>query len=657
MLIRHTLTAIALAVGAVAIVAAPTGAQEQQESFPLDSLLSIPVSAAVKYQQSTQDAPASVSIITRDQFSRFGFRTVGEALTQLRGFYGSYDRNYFYLGIRGFSRPTDYNNRVLLMLNGHVLNENFYNSAFVGTTLGISLDVVDRIEVVRGPGSALHGGGAMLAVVNVITKSSTSSRGLDFTAEVGSFGLRGGTATLIHQFPSGPEITIMASGTDASGADLYFPEFDEPRTNDGIATELDWDRGGGVLGVARFREFTFSVLKTSRKKGIPTAAWEMVFNDDSAFTLDERAFAELKWNRDLNTRANLEVRGYYDWYSYDGFYPYEPPDGVWVDGTDARWFGGETRLRWDPTPTDRIVIGAEYRKTYRAEYRSWDNQDEYFNDDLPFTNHSVFVQNEWQTTQQLSLTLGLRYDSYSDVVSAVTPRAALVFHPSSRATAKLLYGRAFRAPTRWEQYYEEEDVWKTNPALEPEKIRTVEAIWEQRVSDGVWATAGVFDYEMTDLIDESVDPVDDLSLYQNVSTARVTGAEFEIRTRLPSGFGGYASYVFQKARLVGSDEVLTNSPQHLFRAGAYQHFPHGVTLAANVSYDHERRTVQDTMLDPFFLVDATVSKTALHDRLRASLSVRNLLNASYQTPGGFEHVQPGIQQDGRHVRLTATAHF
>ncbi len=239
----------------------------------------------------------------------------------------------------------------------------------------------------------------------------------------------------------------------------------------------------------------------------------------------------------------------------------------------------------------------------------------------------------------------------------MSPRAAVVVHPTDRTTAKLLYGSAFRAPTRWERYYEEVDWWKTNPALQPEKVRTVEAIWEQRISSSIWVTAGVFDYVMTNLIDETVDPDDDLGYYQNISRVRATGAEGEVQVRLGSGFGGYASYTFQRARPQGSEEILTNSPQHLVRAGAYQTLPRGLTVAVNASYDHERRTVQDTMLDPFFLVHATISATALHERVKASLTVRNLLNTSYQTPGGFEHVQPGITQDGRHVRFTATVHF
>ncbi len=144
---------------------------QQDESgnrdFSLDSLLNIKISTAAKYEQTSREAPASVTIISSEDIERFGYRTLDEVLMTVRGFYTSYDRNYSYVGIRGFSRPTDYNDRVLLLINGHTTNENFYGSAFIGTDLALNLEAVDRIEIVRGPGSALYGTGAMFAVINI----------------------------------------------------------------------------------------------------------------------------------------------------------------------------------------------------------------------------------------------------------------------------------------------------------------------------------------------------------------------------------------------------------------------------------------------------------------------------------------------------------
>ncbi|MCK4591194.1 MAG: TonB-dependent receptor plug domain-containing protein, partial [Candidatus Latescibacteria bacterium] len=146
-------------------------AQETQQDIldiQLEDLLNVKISTAAKYEQTISEAPASVTIITSEDIKRYGYRTLDEVLMSVRGFYTRNDRNYAYMGIRGFSRPGDYDNRILVLINGHTLNENVYGAPFFGTDLGMNLDTIERIEIVRGPGSAVYGTGAMFAVVNVI---------------------------------------------------------------------------------------------------------------------------------------------------------------------------------------------------------------------------------------------------------------------------------------------------------------------------------------------------------------------------------------------------------------------------------------------------------------------------------------------------------
>ncbi len=127
----------------------------------LDSLLNIKIDAAAKYSQSIREAPASVTVITAADIADYHYQTVGDALGSVRGFYLSYDRAYLYLGVRGFSRPSDYNNRILILLNGHTMNENIFDFALIGTALGMHLNNVERIEIVQGPGSVLYGSRAI----------------------------------------------------------------------------------------------------------------------------------------------------------------------------------------------------------------------------------------------------------------------------------------------------------------------------------------------------------------------------------------------------------------------------------------------------------------------------------------------------------------
>src|SRR5207245_6705422 len=143
------------------------------------------VFGASKYEQKPSEAPASISIITSDEIQRYGYRTLSEILRSVRGFFTTYDRNYSYIGARGFDRPGDYDTRVLLLLDGHRINDNVYDQASVGTEALLDVDAIDRVEVIRGPSSSLYGTDAFFAVINVITKSGRDLNGTEIAAEIG----------------------------------------------------------------------------------------------------------------------------------------------------------------------------------------------------------------------------------------------------------------------------------------------------------------------------------------------------------------------------------------------------------------------------------------------------------------------------------------
>jgi iron complex outermembrane receptor protein len=160
----------------------------QSEVQDLDGLLSTPISTGAKYAQDIRQVSGSVSIVTAEDIRRFGYRTLEDVLQSMAGIYTSYDRNYALVGARGFSRPTDYNNRVLLLMDGHSTNESIWGLGMLGEEMVLDLRAVDRIEVIRGPASALYGTGAMFAVINVITKSGSALQGARFEVGGGNYG-------------------------------------------------------------------------------------------------------------------------------------------------------------------------------------------------------------------------------------------------------------------------------------------------------------------------------------------------------------------------------------------------------------------------------------------------------------------------------------
>ena len=220
-------------------------AQDAQDTpdltgMSLDELLDAEVVyAASRRIQTLREAPSAVSVVTAAEIREHGYRTLADVLRSLPSFYVTEDRRYSYVGVRGFNRPGDYGARVLLLLNGLRTNDNVYEQAYVGQEFLVDIDLVERIEVVRGPSAAIYGNSAFFAVVNVVTRHGRDFQGGELSAGASSFGTHGGRATYGRRLDSGLEFLVSASFSDSGGQRLYFTEFDAPETGHGIADRID----------------------------------------------------------------------------------------------------------------------------------------------------------------------------------------------------------------------------------------------------------------------------------------------------------------------------------------------------------------------------------------------------------------------------------
>jgi outer membrane cobalamin receptor len=627
------------------------GEDPPKDDNTLAKLLETKVSSASRYLQSLKEAPAAVTIITDEDIRRYGFRTLAEALNSISGFFLADDRNYTYLGVRGFGRPSDYTNRVIVQVNGHTLNESVYGSAPIGTDLGLDLGAVERIEVVKGPGSALYGAGAMFAVVNLIMKKGGDMDGVRVSAEAGSPGLVRGAVTAGREMKNGVDVFLSAQGTSIAGEDVYFAEFDTPETNHGIARGLDWDHNFGLFGAVSAGGLRLQALSVSRDKAYPTAAWGVLFNDDRAKTRDQRTAIELDWTGKLNPAMSLDLRASYDDYFYKGWYPY---DTLSLDSSRGRAWLGEARFQWDLRANNRFVAGLLYQSHIQADYRQWDAGGVFFYGDYPFRLWSFYLHDEFEAARNLSFVVGLRHDSYSSVGGSTTPRIAVLWHAAPSTTFKLLYGEAFRKPTIYETYYEDPvTAFKANPNIRPEKIRTAEIVWEQTWGRRLYGSMSLYRYVMRDLIDQTTDPADGWVEFVNLSRVVAVGLEADLRARLASGSEIYVGYTLQAAKDSATGLRLTNQPRHLLNAGASLPVRRLFTASLRTVLEAGRMTVRGTRTPGFVLVNARVASEPLFGHLRLALMVRNLFDASYKLPGGYEHVQAAIVQEGRTVSLKA----
>ena len=649
----------------------PLAAAAQQPSQPppndlsgksLEELMSLDiesVTGAARHKQRVTEAPASVTIITANDIETFGWRTLAEVLGSVRGFHVTYDRNYAYLGVRAFGRPTDYNNRILIQVDGHRVNDVIYDAGSIGTELPIDLSVVDRIEVIRGPGSALYGTSAFFGVVNIITKRGASQRAqlnvsagsLDAYRTTGSFGWSDGAAR---------DVLLSVGRTITGGQEmLYYPEFDRPEENFGQAVDLDRDASTTVYAAGSLGAWRFQSLVGTRAKSVPTASWSTRFNDPRYETVDTRGWLDLTYQRQVGN-ASVTARGYYDHYRYSGIYPYQELDEVVLadDGAHADWLGSELTARQTVWGRHALTAGVEYRFNPRQQQSYLYGEEVLVDDRRRSSEVAGYLQDEIAMTPRWTAILGARYDWWSHKGGTGRPRAGLIFRTDYDTAFKVLYGEAYRAPNLYELYYGTQvDGSVANRDLRPESLRTTEVVIEQYFQGRVRVAMSAFYTRIHDLIDQ-VTTDEGAVTHTNQESVRARGVELEAEGRWPSGLLVRGSFTAQDADPKGADEMLSNAPHKLATLQvALPVWRRQVQLASETSFVSERKNVLLEPLPGYWLSNVTATWRPVGSRFTVGASIYNVFDATYLHPVGAEFVQAAIAQDGRTASVRATVKF
>jgi outer membrane receptor protein involved in Fe transport len=626
----------------------------------LEDLMNIEVFTASKHLQAAGDAPSSVTVITADEIRDHGFRTLADILRTVRGFFVTYDRNYSSIGVRGFARPGDYNTRILLLVDGHRLNDNVYDEAMIGTEFPIDIDLVQRIEVIRGPVSSLYGSNALLGVINVITKRGQDIDGFELSSAASSFNTYQGRVSYGRKIQ---QLEFLVSGTffnSLGHSQLFYPEFNSPLTNGGIASHADHSQVGGSIATISFRDFTLQGVYGTREKAIPTAPYGTVFNAPGTRTTDSHSYVDFRYEHTFANSWDVLARTFYDRYAYHGSYAYASPvDPAQIspnlDFADGKWWGTEFQVTKSVLGRNRITAGGEYRDNIRQDQTNY-----YLNPYLLVLKDkrksfvgAVYAQDELTITKSLALNAGLRYDYYSTIQASTDPRAALIYRPREKTAFKLIYGEAFRVPNVYELYYYSSPNVSAS-VIRPEKIHSAELVWEQGLGSHFSLSTSAFYNTIDDLITQ-----DPTSLtFGNFQKIKSSGLEEEVKGQLSGGLEGDASYSFQQTKDRVTGQLLSDSPRDLCKLSLSQPFlQRRIRVSLDAQYRSRIQSLTGGSVAPFSIVNLTLLGHRIGKKVDLSASFYNLMDKKYFDPPSGENFQQAIQQDGRTFRIAMTWHF
>ena len=587
----------------------------------------------------------------------YGYRTLAEALRSLPGIYIYQDRMYAYVGVRGFGRPWDYNGRVLLLVDGERMNEAVWDSSYLGNEGLVDIDLIDRIEFIPGPGSAVYGNNAFFGVIQVFTKRGRQLQGAEVSGEYGRFDTYKGRASYGRRFENGTDLLLSFTEFDRQGPDrLYFPEYDAPATNHGRAERLDHDRYQSGFGKLAHRPWLLEAGFNRRIKGNPLAYDDStLFNDPGLRVEDNSGFATLRFDDRITEHGGLYARFGAHLYDSEWRFPYRDPElptrFVNVNRLNGVWWDGE--LRYTNTAWDRHkwMIGGEIQDNLRQMLKNRDiGYDWVIRDEFQTTRYGVYVQDEYQPWDPITLVAGARYDYNPLGGASANPRVGLIWRALDTTTLKLLYGSAFRSPSAAEMAYALPGV-----ATRPETVRSLELVAEHLFSPRTRLNASVYHNRISQLIDTVPGP-DGTGWYANRGRADSVGLELEGEHRFEFGLRTRISYTYQQ---VEDQDGLkpTNSPLQLLKLNASAPLGNsGWRAGFETQYMSSRTTLAGRRTGQQILSNLHVSGEPW-EHVQLSFGLYNLFNQKFAEPLGPDARPDTAPMDGLTFRLKATLSY
>ena len=655
----------------------------EEDYYRTDRLLT----TATGSQLPIHKAPAVASIVTAEDIEKMGATTLADVLETVPGMHvgpsvdSGYRTNYHIRGIY-----TGLNQQVLLLINGIPLNTVYGGTR--QTTFRMPTTNISRVEIIRGPGSAVHGADAFAGTINVITKDAHELQKVQTGFRAGSFQsydawLQGGgiwkgwelAASLEYSESEGDRDRIIATdqqsnldrlfGTQASLApgvmDTHYKYLDANLSlrkdswnlRQRFWTNLDqsgpyWAGVTDTLATGNELDMTSYLADLRCDKAAIAPDWEL---SGGLYYLNQKSDFRLVL---FPPGATVLVGS--DGNLFTGANPVAFPDGV-IGGPERteQTVAGDASAIYAGIRDHRLRLGAG-AKYFELEPREYKNFGPGVIDgtqpvvdgsltDMTGTPYAyipdkcrqlwfLFGQDEWSLARRWTLTAGLRYDHYSDFGGTFNPRLALVWETRYDLTTKLLYGRAFRPPTFLELYGQNNPATIGNPDLDPETIQSLELAFDYQPVSRLRTILNLFVYQADDLIEYIPDSAGGKTA-RNARDQEGYGFEFEMDWQISDSLELRANCAFQDSEDQETDATVANTPQWQFYINPHWDLSPNYSLDAQWKWIGDRkRAVGDTRDDvpDYSLVGLTLRRKNILKHWDLAVAGRNLLDEDVREP-------------------------
>lgn len=622
------------------------------------------VVTASKIEEHVDKTVATTTVITQDDISHIGARNLLDVLRLVPGIGITQSK----IGIREIEVrgvKTALSEKVQIMLNGHPLDHNLQNAGSTWVYDDLPVDTIKRVEVVRGPGSALYGANAFLAVINIITQNAKDLNGLHTSAGWGSFDTQQYRASWGKQLSNSAEAALHFNFTDTNGIGSPIPAdslsihgLNSSAPGKSQLTEgrydLEWNLG--------YKDFKLDGRFINKKTGAFFNA-ATILSDNRTQQNYNDYFLRLSRTWKIKDNLTVDTQLFHDFFSLDNIWQLTPSQFSRSGLQDTRT-GGEIQANYHLSATQTMIGGFSYAKEQQSNLI-----DELGIDPqhlLPALSNTeertrkhwgVYLEDIWDPLTNLRLSVGARYDRYNDFGGTFNPRMGFNWEVIKNYALKFSYGTAYRAPAFGELGIVNNPVLLGNPMLKPETVKTFETGVIAHPVKALTTQATYFHSAINQIIAQ-VPGQTVISRIENSGSVIAEGVELEARYDFDGGSYLSANQVFQHS--IQLDQQLANVPRHRTNLTALWAFDRTWSSFAHVLIkDDTLRNMGDARnnVPGYALVDLGImGKNLFGKKVDVSFNIYNLFDKRYYDPAPAslsfvgDYQMPGIAFFG-HVSL------